>query len=534
MAHFIGQAKLFSEKRKQYLEKYNKIQEQKKESIFNKIESKKQEFYSHTKLSLDELNNIGKNIIDEFNLINNKQTDDYHGVPGELCFFDVNNYFDEFNKEIYKPYNDYHNDEKETYEKQKNFYTDNQAENCKKVYEICLNEILKHNIDIYGIQKDLNQYKNGNTSSLCGGTTVFTFYCKKNNFKFTIEFDDDCDCFPGILSVNQVEDMTNNKIINIKCDLFCQNMSRVDLENFLLLINNTNYEEYIEHRYGDLLKLPYLLRKYQFVINFPQTLINKKSATINTFDFTFVIEIMSKEGSCLVIPYHEHNSANYSLYICPTLSEINRISKKKSYHYERTKIDINVFNHDMKPNSFKIDYQSEEDIENLVRCINSYIDYRNGKYGYFENGKFRNENTFLRYINKHAKNNKHISIHKYSNNFTGPDFDIFVSIMPANENFSPLTINRLKDTEYPYDYYGIHFYYDKKVDPDNCILTIQGKWHDLTQTANEYYANPKEFNSNIVKSKSIASKYGCKGKYSECFSIIIELIEAFYNIENEK
>lgn len=531
METFIKQASLFSEIRKKYLEKYDQIQNEKKKLNTTKVASVNQEFYSNSPLTDSQLDKLGESIIKEYEvkLHTLHPADDTQKFPIELMV-DIRDQFDGFNKDRYRPNYNHIDTQTEIRSKQMKFYTDNKSENCKKVYQMCIEEIRKHNIDIYGVEKDLSNFGNGG-SSICVSEPLFTFHCRKNNFKFKILFDDDCDCFPGILSVMEVEDINNGMKINIRCDLFHQNMSVVELKNFIRLINNVSYEKYIEERFGHFIRMPDLLRHCGFVVNYLQQSVDNKHASDNYHDFKFVIEVMSKEGECYVIPYYEQDSQDYILYICPTLKEINRMNKTKPYYHEITKIDVNAFYRYMLPVCFKLNY-NPHNINNLVTCINSYISYKNGNYGYYQDNKYYNEHMIQRYIETHYSNKESgkVTFDKFSNNFTGPDFDVFISYVPVNDNIWMLLSHRLKDMEYPYDYYGIHFYYDKQTDPVNCILIIEGKYHDFTKVLNEYF-NKKYDNlkSNI---NNVSEKVQFKGNYLECFEKIIQFLDGITNISS--
>ena len=226
-----------------------------------------------------------------------------------------------------------------------------------------------------------------------------------------------------------------------------------------------------------------------------------------------------------------HNGSDYCLYICPTLEKINEKNKKKSYYYEKKKIDVNVFNMDMREVSYKIDYYSEKDFTELTKCVNAYIDKQNEDYGFYDSVEevWKNNKMIEEYINSFKK--MHLST--FVNNYTGPDFDVFITLNPCEKTlWTALTNDHLTDMDHMYDFYGVRFWYDKKVNPEKCYLTVQGKYYDLTKLANDYYKNEKEFNmkTHDLGIKDIADRLTIEGSYNECFDKMKYLIEALYKI----
>lgn len=112
-----------------------------------------------------------------------------------------------------------------------------------------------------------------------------------------------------------------------------------------------------------------------------------------------------------------------------------------------------------------------------------------------------------------------------------------VRALELDPKYAPLAYDRITTASYPYDYYGIHFYYDKSADAENCMFTIQGKYHDLVKVANDFYANEKEFKSETYKPANIeiGTKYTFREPFSQCFKQIVNFLNIFVEvIEEEK
>ena len=528
MESFIENARNFKQGRDAYMEKYNGIKELKKQELQKAKDLQKNKVYSENPLTLEELHLFGENIDKEYSMISKNEIDNWPssgGIPGVFCWIEYDKYFDDIENHIKEK----DNDEKRNRKLSEKHSLNEPSYNCKQQYYDCVGKIKSFNIDIYGVDKVLKNYKNRNGSCCGGELDCFHFYCRKNIYRFEIVFSDDCDCYPGLLYVKSIEDFTTKVIIPINCDLYCQNTGAHELENFLSIINCTSLEEYFDKKFGHYLRLSELFEKNGFTV-ISQTA--PPVMTINKYDFNFYCEINNGKGSCLVIPYRkEHTGSEYCLFICPTLAQINEKNKTKSYYYKKEKIDVNTFNHDMLEISYKLDYKSDDDFVELVKCVNAYIDKQNGNYGFYDltDQVWKNNKNIQQYVNTLKK----FKLSSFVNNYTGPDFDVFVTFNPCeNKLWSALSNDHLTDMDHVYDFYGVTFWYDKKVNPEKCFLTIQGKYYDLTRVANDYYKNEKEFNMKTydLGMKDIADKLTIEGTYDECFDKMKYFMDSLYKI----
>lgn len=386
-----------------------------------------------------------------------------------------------------------------------------------------MNKIRSYGINIHAVDKDPKQFYNRCVSSLCDGTTSFRFYCGKNNYRFLIEFDDDCDCAPGILHLRGLIDTNTNNKLDVSCDLYCHNQSKEKLNDFLSLIDSKNYDEYISKRFGHLFELIDLLKKTKYDVSCPNELIPKNNCHINSFDFNFVITLTenNSQRECTLIPHNEH------LYISRTLKQINVDNMTTGWFYEQTNMDINCFNLNVISTAFKFDYRSALDFDELLKCIECYFEHKNGEYGYLQNGMYFNE-THIKEKIDHLNNsrlNQRLQYNSVSNNYYGPDFNVDIIYVPDTKMLALYRLRRISTEPYIYDCYHIRIFYDKNFS-DYCVLTIQGKFRNLTDIGNDFYSNREELKHDIhTYTFDIAPVFEMNGTFMECFSKMNEFFD---------
>lgn len=386
----------------------------------------------------------------------------------------------------------------------KKYNDENESDNeeISEHYQKCVNIIKLYDIDIYN--SETFDIKNKG----CGENILFAFHCGKNNYKFLIRYMFGCSQCCRSLFINKVQDMNTLEYIDVNCDID-SNYKYVKFENFLMLINSPNINKFQELRYGHFLKL----NGYRVILDQYDI---KNKAHINDHDFSFIIRIINDKGSYNVIPYFNYYDPNkYVLYICPTLEFVNAKSAqqyaddKDHYHYLRTRIDINMFHQDLENNSWYINYDSDNYFINLTKAIDEYLDYIN------RNSIFQDEKTIKEFV-KSFREILNIKITKKQNYDNDNDIDLFISYFPDKTLFDKNNI--IFNTEYPFDFYGIHFYYNKNIDKDY-IFSIQGLYYDITTLVNDYNKEIENFDINNydLNIKNIHPKYVFKSSFSECF-----------------
>jgi hypothetical protein len=526
MESFFENATKFKQIRDKYEANHKSIQEIKQQEAQKKKDSK-ENIYGKI-MTYDELITLSENIDSEYNAIPKSEILDWddRGVPCVFYGYDFNKVFEG---------TEHHKSKIHTEEKIPEQSSDNPGENCKTQYLNCVEKIKNLQIDIHFVEKNLKGFKNRQVSSCCGGTNVFHFYCAKNNYRFEIVFDDDCDCYPGLLYVSSVENIDTGETHKVGCDLYCNNTNPSVLDNFLNLIESRTIDEFFNKKYAHYFELPGLLtnKGFKVIDNMDKTPVLK----INDYDFKFYIEVKDNKGSCLLIPHSDsYKSSDCCLFVCHTLDQINEKDqdKDRSWSYTKKSIDSFVFNHNMMENAYKFNYKDNNQIEELSICIRSFIDHTNGEYGYYDSdlGEFVNDNKIVEYCKRYNK----LSLHTYIDNYNGPNFDVLITCNLEDRFNYALMYDHL-DMEYISDLYAIRMWYDKKIDAENCYLTIQGKCYNSTDLANAYYHNTENFKlESFIENnvKKISDMVTIKGSYSECFEALQNFIDNIMKINGDE
>lgn len=332
-----------------------------------------------------------------------------------------------------------------------------------------------------------------------------------------------------MLLVNNILNVITNEKISVTADLFCQNQSYVKLKNFLCLINGNSSEDYYNATYGHFLELPTLLTNYEFdvVSNIDKVPV----VTINDYKFDFYINISNRNGSCLLIPLYDYGIDDYCLYICPTLGDIG----------ERYQLDSFTFNHNIRKHSYKFDYKSKLQIDELVKCINCHMNKQRGNYGYFdtEKNKYLNDKDITAFINKYsddedipefARKNIKLETDIFVDNYNGFEFDVLIKYMSRLRYDLSFVANI--QLEYIYDIYAIRMWYDKNNDPNRCHLSIQGKYFNIIDVANTYYGTVNDLEKMVFNVPNVCDENIFSGTYDECFNILTDFTESLVQIND--
>ncbi len=162
---------------------------------------------------------------------------------------------------------------------------------------------------------------------------------------------------------------------------------------------------------------------------------------------------------------------------------------------------------------YVIDYKSDKDFNQLIQYIDSYMNRLNG-YGYGGN-----EVDFIEQFP-----NLKIEIAQDINNLSG--FELYFILSGYQENpdaiMSFIAIPNAKMPSCILDYYGIKFLYDKKIDPLNCVLSIDCQYCDLSLLDK----NGSESGSWIPYHNQLKSfdSFKIHDSYDHCVNVIKELI----------
>lgn len=193
--------------------------------------------------------------------------------------------------------------------------------------------------------------------------TLENYYCSLNNWNFKINNHSDVDISQGIWALRDIENKVTSEKIDFYCDLGCKNTSQARLDDVLRLFQYNSLNEFIENEYKKYLELPNLLREnncnviehnYSFSLNEPKGYLElEKGLYIKIYRAwmdNFHLVVTNKKG-------WDVNSGAHSY------------DREKAYYFE---------------------YNSQNDISELIKCIQAFKDEQEGEIGYFENERYYN------------------------------------------------------------------------------------------------------------------------------------------------
>lgn len=514
MDSLLELAKIFKNKRIEYDTIYEKmVLEHRNKERFESLNAKIKA-YNSKPMTPEELGDFGKDIVTEYQFIvdNNKLSslDEKFKYCLSSSFSQTQDYwkfFDEttrFNKKVDDEYVDY---------KPKKDKSISAAQRCQDYYNESIQKLIHYNINILAITKDLASFSDSTETGVMGGTTFFIFYCQKNNFTFECTLEDDCDCGP-MLHVRELKDVNTNEKIDISCDINCLNTGSQILQKFLMLINNEDHNDFLDKKYGHIFKLPELLRNAKFVVSDPKSIINETTFDlVSPRDWRFEdskIVVQTDRGNCVLIPEKQWNGDKLVVNIFPE-KRPDKCEVHEALFGQRSERDYCI----------TIDYNSDDDFENLLQSIEYFFNHWTGHYGYYDaqTQTFKNDNDVKEFWASRNTQNSECPLNFSSVNKNN-GFDLLITYKSVPSNGS-LMIGRLKNVAYPYDIYVMNFKYDKIKDPVNCYLTIEGKWHDLVQFAHEYDKD----HTISYDLRNMCDKLEFKGTFNECFCNINYFLE---------
>lgn len=427
----------------------------------NKIEEKLNtiNIKSNTFFTIDELKKLSLNIGQDFKPI---KYDFNGGLPYKLCQLSqpTLDMFENMDFNIYKTdnYRDSSNDDKMSSE-----YADLKIpDRLNKIFMDCVNIINSMEIQIYAIDKKLQNYHNGSVSMLCGDCDVFIFHCRKNDLELTFDYCDDCDWPNGCLSVGHIINAKTQIPIKHSVSFEISNYSKTNdynTQKFFAILNGEHMDTFKNRIYGHIIQLPQLLAnmsKFEITITEPPKDFFDDMICIS-YSPKYYIRVISraissKNKSCIITPGGQHR-----LYI--STSPLKTI---------------------WQDDCFTFKYKSTKDIDELIERIQEYMSRSDYSYGYKENNTYYNEQYFKTKI---QLPNTKLQIAKDINNLTG--FDLYFILYGSQCNNRVLCKDRMP-TSYIIDCYGIRFRYNKTIDPLNCIVTISSVCVDAIALANEF------------------------------------------------
>ena len=522
---------------KKQRDSYNRVRKEANNKQKQILESKKkntfEEMYNNSAMETSQILKFGENLDFEYEQLTNISKNNYDriGIPFQLI--------EEACKFSFKTA-DFEIDESNNGKKFEYFTT--AKENAKNEYYRSVDKIMSFGIEIWNVEKELSNFKNRHASSLCGNTTVYKFYCKKNYYKFVVEFDDDCDCEPGILYVNAVIDERTGKEIDIRCDLYCHNTSLYQLRNFLTLLESESLEDFVNKRYRKLLQLFEYFKKVSIIVNNTDKMqLKDYNKLFQCYDY-LNFRITTPRGNCIILfPYcggtcdrifvgpsadeYQHEMKRLSVIDGNELYQYQSITADKS---ERVVIGHNQF-HDYKKFCQYSEFDTKTN-QSIIELIDCYFDSCEGKIGYEESGIYYTDKTIVSFLtNFQQNNNNRLNYKNYSDYYNGPLIGIIVRLS-SDDYYSALHFNENNESEYeyPYDSYKLTFLL-KRGDAD-CHLVIEGKYKLLDELARKYY---RSGNVDIIET-DVFEPLEFSGTFTETFNYLKDFILGLQNIWRDK
>lgn len=439
-------------------------------------------------LSDDDLNKYGENIVEEYELVKVSSNEAFFGRGISYRLMNV------YMRDHVTNLGGAHKPKEIKVEKDRNNNL-NIGDNCKIQYYACINKIKSFGISIYSVSKMLDKYFNGKVSCVMGGCDCFVFKCIKNNYNFTVTFDDDADCEPGILRVSNVKNIDTKEDIKIYCDLYCQNTGEDKLYQFLDIINNNT--EFYDKTFGHFLKLPALLESDGIKFEVVNKCENKYD--VNNYDITFYITISWYDVVLVLYPYKCNDV--YELYVT-TLENFK--DGKNAYHIK----------------NYLLNYHNVDDYKFVVKNLGLYVEHLNGNHGYYENGKYWNDKDISDNYDKKYKPLQYFTMQFTNKIFDGLQFDTLIVCCNGNKYVS------IKG-EYNIDEYYVRFWHDKNVDENKCFLMIKGAYCDFGKLYNDYNDNDKKVIMNLI---NIGDELLFEGSFYELFGIMNEFLDKLVGV----
>jgi hypothetical protein len=505
----------------------------KNQKLAEDIQDKKHtsSFTKDKPLTYEELIENGKDINIQYHKVkkNKKKNnfDDY-GVPMDVFNY-AHDYYNNTRTVCY--------DDSKSEQDKKLKFTDDAGENAKITYNYLIDKLKEMKIDVYNVHMNLHQYQDRKASSICGGSLVFEFYCKKNNYEFVLDYDDDCDCFPGLLCVKNLLNKETGENYEVHCDLLCGNTGESIFTGFMELLDCKSKTEFYGNRLIRSNKFLGILETNGFKI-IETTIKKTKQDNIYIhleYHETAIIETDNKQS------YIQISGKNNGFKF--TVGPVYETAEDKKLSYHNKYYDVYL------KNAFKFMYKNADSNVKLIKCIQDNINYNNKTFGYLDkSGQWKNELTITKFLkpfkNILARNSMSITYH-HNNNigteyYNTEDFDdskpeidtrIYITI---GRDHDPLTNKFPKQSiDYPVEFYNIRFYYDKKVD-DKCHMTINGMYHRLSFIQDYYIDRAKFIETYKTRSKLDIGKYESEGDFDTVFGELKTFIQSIVDTNNVK
>lgn len=371
-------------------------------------------------------------------------------------------------------------------------FSQDKAENEAKMLELCSKVLNDYNFEI------LETEKLEKSEEDWFDKPIFAFKCRAGHFELNIDFSEDPDCIPGILSVRQIVEIETGKTFSVNTDLFGQGGSEICTANLLACLKCSLVEEYRQSRFGHFVPLEDRLKEFYQVENIgtftrykPEfstyekssgTHFDPQSIHVNDHAYHFILKItrQSDNRQCYLAPYPDGKT--YKLLVTQTVDKIKLQSTYVGNAFDNEdSIDVNLINLWLRKISLIRDYSAQTPISEVVSLIEEFFSYEDGTFGTFENGVWYNTISVEKLINNVQKELKGTAIgietddsfrdsHWHADDFQRrfeTSFKIHI-----NDGWKDLAPNIPKlSVFYPFWYYKVLLTFRK----DRCEMIIEGR-----------------------------------------------------------
>jgi len=523
----------FNKINKEENDKKKEITESKKKSNFDDIYNK------DSPMQMIDLLKFGESLDQEYEILtfsNKSDKSDRIGIPHALL--------EEASKFNFRTFEFEKKSKRNWREKDKKLtYLPTAKDNVKNEYYRALDKIASFGFEVWGVEKSLLKFKNRTWSSCCGGTCVYKFFCKKNHYKFVLEFIDDCDCEPGLLYVRKITDGRTGTEYNLRCDLYCQNTGNYELKDFLFLIESESLDDFVSKRYSKLLELfRYLEDNTVQINNVDKEQLKDPKILFESYRY-LNFRITTPRGECiLLLPHYRENDETCDyIFVGPSVEEYNKLQKTECWRLKpedndeskSVKIGHNEFYHNYKDLCFysKLDdSRSNADIMELIDC---YFNSREGRIGYLEDGTFYSDKHIEKFLSElKGDYSRSLSFENLSDYYNGPIIGIVIRLSSDNY-YTALSYKEnehLYTIDFPYDSYKFTFWYDKG--QTDCHLFVEGKYKMINQLPKIYYESKKI--EDVTKDEYVFEPFEVIGPFTKVFDSLKEIVSGIHNIFNPK
>jgi hypothetical protein len=429
-------------------------------------------------------------------------------VKSDIYFIIKNiNYIEYFNSSILKFYVDYC----------KNNDNDIVNKNCEasnntvilKHYNNCIEILNHHNILVNNyITHDIRNV-------VCGNNILFDFNCTKNQYDFTVRYMFGCDRCGRSLYVNNVINTQSFENISCECDLKI-NPNSVKLTNFLMLLDQPNFNQFRNIRHGKLFEIPKILEEWGYTVEISNNYIDNDTNINVNYNM-----LVTKDKKSLILfqDQSKHDSNKYGLYLCPNIE----ICNEKLYRKYKQNLKINFFNEYIfgliQNYEWEINY---DDIDLLPDIICQYHSYLDGKYGYYNNEtKVYQNDELLKDLMSSYDLNINVKYKKYNTS----DIDVVMLYKPKI-NIDDKLFEECQMGSCYYDIYHINFKYNS--DEKDCVLEIRRLYYDISLLYKDYNVDPQNFNFDqyVYPYETHLDIVSLSGSFDECHNKLTYFLDS--------